>query len=262
MTTKDSKRLVDGSAEGPRWRRRACGLLVLAGLAAVGPGCSAGQDGAASEPSGTDGEVGVSLRLADGVGITAVSYTVAGGPTTLTGVIDVGSSATLSATLGPLKAGSGYTLSMTATTSAGGQCVGSAGPFAVAANQSTRVSLVLTCPSQHGSGTISVGSTTSVCPGIAALTAAPSEVYVGHDIHLVAVAGPDDAANGFPLTYTWSGVSSSDGAGNAVFHCSAPGSYDVGLAVDNGNAACHTTPPDPAMTSSLTVTCTEEAAGP
>jgi hypothetical protein len=263
MTRNDSKRLPGGPNGRPLSSRlrQASRLLVLGGLAALGLGCSAGRGGSAEEPTAAAGEVGVSLRLADGLGIDAVRYTIAGGPTTLTGTIAVGSSATLSATLGPLQAGSGYSLSLAATTSAGAQCAGSAGPFAVAPNQAPRVAIVLTCPSLHDAGTIAVGSTTAVCPVLAALTAAPSEVYVGNDVHLVAVAETDGAANAPPLTYTWTGVTSSDGAGNAVFHCEAPGVYTVGLSIDDGNAACITTPPDPGMSSSLTVTCSENGGG-
>lgn len=263
MTTHDKNRLSAGSTDARRtsWRGRGSGLLLLGALAALALGCSGGGDGLATDSADAAGTIGMSLRLSDGVGIDAVSYTISGGPTALSGTIDVSQSATISATLGPLAVGGGYTLRMTATTSAGSRCTGSAGPFAVAANQATPVSIVLTCPSVHTTGTVAVDVTTSACPRIAALTAAPSEVYVGHDVQLVAVAGPDDTAHGYPLTYAWSGVSSSDGAGNALFHCASAGTFTVGLVVDNGNAACVTSPPDPAMTSSITVTCTDDGSG-
>lgn len=260
MTTNDSKRLLDGSTaprrlDGSTGPRRAW-LLILGGLAALGLGCSGG--GAGVVPVETTGEVGVSLTLVDGVTISAVSYSITGGPTVLTGTIDVGKSATISATFGPLAAGSNYALNLTAKTSAGAQCAGSAGPFTVTANKATPVSIVLTCPSLHQTGNVAISGKVSVCPGIAAITAAPAEVYVGNDVHLIAVAGPDDQAHGFPLTYSWSGASSSDGAGDAVFHCATAGTYTVGLTVDNGNPECVTTPADPAMTSSITVTCTDD----
>lgn len=260
-TTTDGKRLLDGSTV-PRlraWRRRGLWPLLLGSLAAIGSGCGSGGSGA--EPADPRGEVGISLRISEGVSIDAVAYSITGGPTPLAGTIAVGKSATISATLGPLAAGSNYALSMTATTSAGTRCTGSAGPFAVAADRSTPVSIVLTCPSLHTTGTVAVGGKISVCPRIAAVTAAPSEVYVGNDIQVAAVAGPDDAANGYPLTYAWSGASSSDGAGNAVFHCAAAGVFVLELAVDNGNPECSVTPPEPGTTSSISVTCTDDGSG-
>ena len=227
------------------------GGLLLASLALAA--CQAGSPDRA-------GQIAVSLTLVDGASVSAVDYSVAG-PTTLTGTIDVSHGAALAATVGPLIAGDGYTIVLTATSSEGHACKGTAGPFAVAAHGASAVSVVLTCHPNNGAGSVTVNGKVSVCPGIDAVVAAPSEAYIGNDIRLTATASPDDRANGFPLTYAWAGVTSSDTAGNAVFHCVNPGNFDLSLSVGNGNPACATTQPADTVKTTVTVTCTDDGSG-
>jgi hypothetical protein len=226
--------------------RAACGALLLGALALAG--CQ-------SASSDRSGQVAMRVSLAGSASVAAVNYAVTG-PTAVAGTIDASQGATVAAMIGPLAAGSGYTIDLTATASDGAVCKGSAGPFSVAAHVVSPVAVVLTCHRSNDSGTVTVDGTVSVCPGIDALVAAPSEAYVGNDIRLTATAGPDDQAHGFPLTWSWAGATSSDALGDAVFHCTAPGRFDVSLAVGNGNPACATTQPAETARATVTVTCT------
>jgi streptogramin lyase len=229
-------------------------LPLLGGPSAL-LGCSG--NGGAVESTGT---VGMQVTLPDGSHIGTVSYTISGGPTSKSGTFDVSKSNTVSAIIGGLAAGSGYMISLSATSSAGYPCAGTAGPFTVKANATIPATVVLTCHAPRRNGSISINGVVDVCPGIDSIDAAPSSAAVGNDIGLTASASPDQTAQGFPLVYTWTGVTSATG-GAATLHCSSAGSFPVTVSVSNGDSACITNPPDPAMSATVTVTCDVASGG-
>jgi len=200
------------------------------------------------------GALGMQLTVPDGSGISSFAYTIGGGPTAKSGTIDVSKSNTVSAILSGLAAGSGYTISIAGTSDAGDTCAGSAGPFTVTANETVSVSLVVACHAPSTNGNVSVHGTLDACPEISSVSANPSEVTVGNDVAITAIAGPDESDAGHPLVYTWSGVTSSDAKGNATFHCATPGSFSVSVAATNGDSACDSSS-DPAANATITVTC-------
>ena len=75
---------------------------------------------------------------------------------------------------------------------------------------------------------------------------------VDSNITLSATAGPNESAIGFPLSFAWTGVTSSDKAGNATFLCPAAGLFPVSVAVSNGDPACT---PGPGTSIQITLEC-------
>jgi hypothetical protein len=200
------------------------------------------------------------LTVPDGSSVSSLSYTISGGPTAKSGTIDVSKSNTISAVIGGLAAGSGYMISLSGTSDGGDACTGSAGPFTVKPNATLSLSLVVACHKPRANGSITVGGTVDVCPGIDAINAVPSEVTVGNDVAISASASPDETALGSPLVYTWTGVTTSDTKGNAIFHCASSGTFPIAVSVGNGDSACNT-PPDPAASATVNVTCDASQVG-
>src|SRR5205814_5787353 len=97
-----------------------------------------------STANGGAGSVDVAL-VVGGVTLNSVSYTI-NGPNSFTtsGTINVASSATLTAVIGGIPAGNGYTITMSATGIDGTSCGGSA-TFNVTAGAVTAVSVTLDC---------------------------------------------------------------------------------------------------------------------
>ncbi|HEV3191875.1 MAG TPA: NHL repeat-containing protein [Polyangiaceae bacterium] len=228
-------------------------LFLFADAAGL-PACSGRLGALPSESTETTGTVGMQLALPDGSTVTAVSYTITGGPTAKSGTINVGKSSTVSAVIGGLAAGSGYMISLSGNSDGGDSCAGSAGPFTVKANTALAVSIVLTCHQPRTTGGIAISGVVDVCPGLDSINASPSAVDVGGDITITASASPDETAIGFALTYTWTGVTSSDNKGNATLHCATRGSFPITVSVSSGDAACNTSP-DPAASATIVVAC-------
>src|SRR4051812_18727982 len=124
-------------------------------------GCS-GSEGAGT-PSTSDskpesvGSVGLALQLASGTSLDSASYTITGpNGFTKTGSIDVSQATKLSATIGGLPVGTGFTITLTGTTSdAGGNCSGSAS-FSIAARKTTSVAVSMACHETGRTGSVMV----------------------------------------------------------------------------------------------------------
>jgi len=230
-------------------------LQVVSLASFLGLACSAGSTPAPQTKMGDMGKVSLALTVPGGFSLSSVSYVISGGPTAKSGTIDVSQSSTIRAVIGGLLAGPGYILDVSAMADASDACAGTAGPVTVDENATVSITVVLTCHRRQDTGSIAINGTVDVCPGVDSIVASPAEVLVGRDVTIVASAGPDESAVGFPLAYNWTGVTSSSG-GTATFHCSAAGAFPVVLSVTNSNPACN--PNAPAATVTLTVSCTGE----
>jgi Lamin Tail Domain len=199
------------------------------------------------------GSVGIALQLAPGLSLDTISYDITG-PAGFerAGTLDVSKSGTVSATIGGLPAGSGFTIVLTSTATNGGtQCMGSAS-FSVTAHATTGVTVHLLCREPPTTGSVLVNGTINVCPVVDGLSASPAEVLVGGSITLASTAHDTDGAPA-ALTYHWTasaGTLSDAGAQNPTFTCTAGGSVTVTVAVSDGDCS------DSATT---TVTCTGAA---
>src|SRR4051794_38705628 len=150
---------------------------MLALLAAgVGVGCSSsqtpstGQQGVGND--GHHGSVGLSLVPVTGVTLNSVHYVVANSATPAVTVSEgdlptPGTASTFSFGV-PLPVGTGYSISLSASSAETGDditCAGSYGPFNVTPNSSTAFTLTLTCK-DNTSGSIlgGVDVKTDACP--------------------------------------------------------------------------------------------------
>jgi hypothetical protein len=198
------------------------------------------------------GEVAVALTGAGGVTINTVGYSITGPSSFMkSGSIDVSASSTISSTIGGLPAGSGFMITLSATSTDGNDTCSGSATFTVTAHQTTPVTVPVECHEGAKTGSILATGVINVCPLIDGVTATPTEVSVGGSVALVAAAHDTDGAPS-PLSYVWSassGVFTDTGSAATRFTCTAPGTVTIGLAVSDGDVACNDT-------AQVTVTCT------
>ena len=237
-------------------RLTSVGVVAFAALlAAVACSDSSGPGQISNGPGAEQsGELGLSLQLATGDIVTSVSYTIIG-PNSFSksGSIDVSNSSTIAATISGLPAGSGYSITLSATSSnAQAQCSGSAA-FSVVAHQSTPVAVSLLCHQAARTGSVSINGAINVCPTLDGINAAPVEVAVGASVTLNAIAHDTDAGPS-ALSYNWSaatGTLSNAQSASPSFTCTSAGAAKLTVTVSDGDAAAGC-----ADSGSLTITCT------
>jgi len=213
-----------------------CGLTSIVGCGDQGDGATTPSP--VSQES--NGEVNLALQLANGSVIQTASYTIVGPKNfTKTGSIDLSTATKLSATIGGLPAGAGYSITLTAVTADSiASCAGSA-TFDVLAGKTATAVVALTCKEAPRTGSVLVSGVLNVCPVIDSLSAAPSEVQVGGTVALAALAHDSDVAPS-ALGYSWSasaGTLSDASAQNPTFTCTTPGTATVTLSVSDGDPA-------------------------
>ncbi|HTQ06649.1 MAG TPA: hypothetical protein VMI54_22490 [Polyangiaceae bacterium] len=232
-----------------------CAAFVL-GLAS---GCSQGptSQNVGTGTNGDTGTINVALSAAPGVTLDAVGYVITG-PSSFSksGSLDVSHAGTISATLGGLPAGNGFSITLTASSTDGvTSCSGSAA-FNVTAQTTTPVSVHLVCHGAATTGSVLVNGSVNVCPQIDGLGATPTEVLVGGSVALTSTVHDADGAPS-PLAYSWSASSGTvvnPTAANTRFICTAPGAATVTLGASDGDSA-----PGCAASASITVNCTAQA---
>jgi len=242
-------------------RKMTVGLFAAAALVSAAAslvGCSS-QDGGA--PAGSvsvehAGSIGLDLQVGPGFILNSVSYTITGpAGFAKAGSIDVSHSTKISALIGGLPAGKGFTVTLSATAAGGvGSCSGSAS-FDIVARKTTPVTVNVTCHEAPRSGSVLINGQLNVCPVIDGVSASPAEVSVGGSITL-GVAAHDTDAGPSALSYQWTasgGTLSSNTVASPTFTCTSPGSVKLNVAVSDGDpsAAC-------ADSSTLTVECSQD----
>ncbi len=253
-------------------------VFGLAVAAASAVGCSSGQSRSGSGLPGTGdhaGEVDLNLTLQGGQTITTLSYTLSNAvpADTLTGTITLptgaagpGPFAVPTFEVIPVQAGTGYTVSLTGTSTDGTvTCSGtSSPPFTVTAGADTSVNVLVTCVKASTSGTVGINPTIQNCPTVGNLVAvgpAASTVAPGNTS---TIFGSAVGVNPAQLTYAFSvtaGTGTLSGqivapdfsSSNILFTCPAVGEVDTITLVtsDQTGAVC------PASLTTLTtkVTC-------
>ncbi len=227
-----------------------CGFTSLVGCGSEGDGAKG------SSPTGeaSAGALSFALQLADGRSVQSASYTITGpNGFSKAGSIDVSNATKLSALIGGLPAGTGYTISVSASsTDSSDNCAGSA-TFSVQAGQTVPVTIPVTCHETRGTGSVMVSGVLNLCPLIDGIAANPAEVQVGSTIALTAAAHDSDAGPS-ALGYAWTasaGTLSNATAQNPTFTCTAPGTATLSVTVSDGDPAASC-----ADTRSAQVTCT------
>src|SRR5262249_24566444 len=150
----------------------ALGIYGFAGLASCGDQSDVNTPRTSEESSGA---VDFALQLGDGHSISSASYTITGpNGFSKTGTIDVSKSTKLTAIIAGLPAGTGYQISITATTTDGSEaCAGSAS-FDVQAGQTATVTVPLDCHEAPRTGSVMVSGKLNVCPTIDGIGANPA----------------------------------------------------------------------------------------
>ena len=221
-------------------------------------GCSVDQrdleSGAGADSAGKAGSVGLALQLAPGVALSTASYVITGPSAyTKSGSIDVSNSTTVSAAIGSVPAGTGYVISISATSTDGSTtCSGSSSSFSVTAHATTSVAVHLSCQEAPRNGSVLVNGTLNVCPVLDGISANPADVAVGFPVSL-AIAAHDSDNGPSPLAYSWtaaSGSFSNPTSATPTFACNAPGPVTLTATVSDGDSM-----PGCADTQSVVVTC-------
>ncbi|HVW29277.1 MAG TPA: lamin tail domain-containing protein [Polyangiaceae bacterium] len=229
---------------------------LLGTVATLTSGCSTDSEFVSDSASNPGlGSIGLSLQLASGATLNSVSYTITG-PSRFsrTGTLDVSQSTILTATIGDLPAGSGFSIALDGTTTDGGTHCGGTASFNVTAGMTTAVSVHLTCNEPAHTGSVLVNGVLDVCPTVDGISASPAEVSVGSSLALSATAHDSDGGP-TALAYHWTttgGTLSAADVQNPSLTCTAAGAFTVSVTVTDGNCG---------DTSSATVTCTGAGGG-
>lgn len=242
-------------ATGPMHARLDRRLLVATSLLALAT-CSKPGPGPGPAAREGVGAVGLSLVVAPGTTIAIASYQITG-PLgfTRSGSIDVSHSATISARISGLPAGTGYSITLGAASSDGAtSCSGSA-LFDIVAGQTVSVAVRLSCREAPRLGGVLVSGVLNVCPVLDGISALPVEAIVGGSVSLAATAHDSDAGPE-ALRYQWSassGTFSDPASPSAQFTCTSAGPVAVTVTVTDGDPAAGC-----AGTLAVTITCTPD----
>jgi len=236
---------------------RCAALLGLMGLSAGLSvfGCSAADSTApAHEATEDSGSIGLALQ-AGGVTLNSVGYTIIGNGYSKSGTINVAGSSLISAVIGGIPAGSGYSISLSASdaTNSAITCSGSAS-FNVSAGATTSTQVKLQCKTPAKTGSVMVNGTLNVCPVIDSLSVAPAETTVGNAVGLSATGSDSDKLPS-ALSYSWtsnSGTIAGAASANASLTCTSVGPVTVTLTVSDGDCT---------DTLTQTVTCSPAVSG-
>jgi hypothetical protein len=253
-------------------------LVLGLAVAVAGPslgGCgstqggSSGTGGTQAPGEGALGKISTQLTLPGGETITSVNWTISQGATTvLTGTYAVPAAATtINFFIPNVPAGSGYTITLSATSPDGAvSCVGTSAPFTVTAQQTTDVNVFLACTNTSidggaDSGAVVVTGTPVDCATWTSAAATPAVAVSGATVQLTASAvAPAPAA----ITYTWTATagtitpeaSTSTAAGLATFTCpAAPATVTITLTVGDGTVPAGFTCPPASSVTTLSVVC-------
>ena len=228
-------------------------VTVLAGVGAVIVGCN-GNTPSSGGSTATGGVGSLDIAVVEGgVTLTSVGYTITGPNSFMTsGTINVASSTSITAVIGGLPAGNGYSIMLSATGTDGVTTCGGSASFNVTAGAVPAVSVTLDCHQAAKTGSVTVNGTINVCPVADGITASPADIGVGFPISL-AIAAHDPDGGPSPLAYSWSATSGSFTGGNTAtptFVCAAAGPVTLTATVSDGDpsSAC-------AATESVVVTC-------
>lgn len=232
-------------------------LLSTGAITACSDAGSPSGDGDVAGNAGEDvGQVGLQLKLGD-VTVNTLFYVISGNGFTKNGTLDVSKGKTISATIGGIPAGSGYTLSLSGADVANPATLcTAAATFNITARATTTAVVKLECrlPASNN-GSLEIEGSANVCPRIDSLSIEPSEVFVGGSMALSATVTDADRLP-VAATYAWSangGTITGGSSASASFKCTAAGSFDVTLLVSD--TLC-------SDSVSATVTCSESSGQP
>jgi hypothetical protein len=186
----------------------------------------------------------LNFALVDGgVTLTSINYVISGpNGFSKSGTIDVASSTTVSGVIGGLPAGSGYTITLSATSTDGTTTCGGSAGFNVVAHAVTSVGVTLDCHQAPKTGSVLVNGTLNICPVADGISANPADIKPGFPVAL-AISAHDSDSGPSPLSYSWaasSGTLNNPNTATPTFVCTSPGPVTLTATVSDGDpsAAC------------------------
>jgi hypothetical protein len=214
----------------------------------------------------------LALSLPGGITIDQVSYVITG-PTPESDTVDVSvANSAASFVVGGLTVGNGYTITLSASDTAGDPCTSTPTSFSIGFEQTTQLTLNLVCTvgdggyvfPDSGAGSVQVGASvttfnnpTTVCPVIASLSLTTAEAVVGTPMDASVATDPSGAAVSYSTANAIDGGSASATVAatmtGATVTCTAPGQVlltattTAPLANDAGNC--------PSQSASAVITC-------
>jgi len=223
--------------------RSVLGKAIILGLAlsatAIG-GCSSGSKPptGGGPTTGNTGDIGLQLQVGS-LTVNQVAYNISNGTNTYSGTLEVADASHLLAVIGGIQAGTGYTLTLSATATDGTPCNGSSAPFTVVANSTVIVGIQLLCRPSQEAGSVKIEGTVGQCASFGSVGAA---VPNGNQIQISVTSVP--ASPTPPATYAWTGGSpgglSASNIANPIYTCNGTENQvdlDVTL-TQAGAAAC------------------------
>lgn len=209
---------------------------VMVALAAVlsASGCEGAIGDVPQATSGEFGDVGLALRVVDGIRLNAIEYEIVGSGARIAGVLDVSHSASFSGLITGVPVGTGYRLSLRATAADNREvsCAGSA-LFDVLRDTTTAATVQLRCMVPRNTGNVSIRGTANVCPVVDSIAVLPASIPIGASAFVSATARDLDGAPA-ALTYSWSsqhGSFTGPSSAASSFTCTAIGSGTLTLTV-------------------------------
>lgn len=212
---------------------------IALGLSLTAIGCSSGGVAGSEPASDRSGKISLELQVAPGSMLSSVSYTIVGpNGFTRSGSLDVSQSSTVSGTIGGLPAGTGYTITLSGTTTNGAISCGGSATFDVLARTSTKVNVPLTCKEKPTTGSVLVNGVLNICPVIDSVSATPNSLNIGGSVVLSSVAHDTDVAPA-ALSYQWtasSGTLANANSASPTFTCTTAGTATLKLSLSDGDA--------------------------
>ncbi|MES1157617.1 MAG: hypothetical protein ABUL67_00830, partial [Haliangium ochraceum] len=182
------------------------------------------------------GTVALTIATPDVV-VNSVHFELSGNGVSRSGEIDVRApGATVSALVGGIPAGIGYSVALRAAATDGRTTCAGSGRADVFARATTPLAVVLTCQKPNEGGNVMGTATFNICPRLTSLAATPTMMSVGDqeaiDLTAVAQDGEHD-----PLVFSWSapvGSFDSPAGVRTRYRCAAPGPVAITITVSDG----------------------------
>src|SRR5689334_6086125 len=155
--------------------RSVLGKALMLGLAVAATsiaGCSSdAKPSTSGHSTGATGDIGLQLQIGSTT-VTSVHYVIDNGTNHYAGDLDVADASHLLAVIGGIQAGSGYTLTLSATGTNGTPCSGTSAQFTVVANSTVIVGIQLLCQFNNDAGSVKIEGTVGECANFGSVSAA------------------------------------------------------------------------------------------
>jgi hypothetical protein len=212
----------------------AIGIVAVASAVACSSQHGATGNGNSGQSIGNNGLPGINtgtvrgaLTIATGINVTSLSWKIANGTSSFTGVANIGDAGSAEWVAGGITAGTGYTITISGNDSQHDPCSGTSGTFTVIPGQVVYEQVSVICleptdaqvPADVNTGSVAIeAGVTAVpiaayaCPGIASFSINPAELIGAQPAALqvlisgAPIGGTNDAGVYVGTALTWSDV--------------------------------------------------------